>query len=162
MTDNHDHEPAGEHDEISRACWRLHLRFGWLSLVVFVTLGLALETMHAFKLGLYLNVGNEARRLMWTLAHAHGALLSLLNVVFGLMVLQLPQWRGGTLLLGSRCLLAATILLPLGFLVGGLFIYDGDPGLGVWLVPPGGFLLFLAVVVTAVGICRSLTDRHES
>ena len=53
---------------------RLHLRFGWWSLLVFMTLGLMLEALHAFKMGVYLDVSSETRRLLWTLAHAHGAL----------------------------------------------------------------------------------------
>ena len=52
-----------------------HLRFGWASLFVFATLGVGLELLHGFKVGLYLDVGNETRRLLWTLAHAHGVLL---------------------------------------------------------------------------------------
>ena len=35
-----------------------------------------------------------------------------------------------------RELLGALVLLPLGFFLGGVFIYGGDPGIGVILVPP--------------------------
>lgn len=38
---------------------------------------------------------------------------------------------------------------PLGFFLGGVFIHGGDPGIGVILVPPGGLLLFLSVLLTA-------------
>ncbi|HYQ14246.1 MAG TPA: hypothetical protein VEQ58_00755, partial [Polyangiaceae bacterium] len=58
----------------------LNLRAGLWALCVCSALGLGLETLHAFKVGLYLDVGNETRRLLWRLAHAHGALLGLLNV----------------------------------------------------------------------------------
>lgn len=51
---------------------RRHLRFGWWSLLFFLTFGLGLETLHGLKVGWYLDVENETRRLMWTLAHAHG------------------------------------------------------------------------------------------
>ena len=54
-----------------------HLRFGWRSLFVFLVLGVVLETLHGFKLGWYLDVGAEMRRLMFTLAHAHGTLLAM-------------------------------------------------------------------------------------
>ena len=40
-------------------------------------------------------------------------------------------------------------LLPAGFFLGGLYIYSGDPGLGIALVPAGGLLLFVAVALTA-------------
>src|SRR5882672_2928007 len=61
---------------------RRHLKVGWWALLVFLTAGLVLEALHGFKIGAYLNVSNETRRLMWTLAHAHGALLGLVNLGF--------------------------------------------------------------------------------
>lgn len=61
-----------------------NLRFGWWSLLVFLSLGGVLETLHGFKVGWYVDVGNETRRLMFTLAHAHGTLLALVNIAAGL------------------------------------------------------------------------------
>ena len=61
-----------------------HLAFGWWSLFVFGALGLILETLHGFKVPAYLDVSNESRRLMWTLAHAHGTLLGLIHIAFAL------------------------------------------------------------------------------
>src|SRR5437763_12905319 len=63
-----------------------NLRFGWWSLLVFLSLGGALETLHGFKIGWYVDVGNETRRLMFTLAHAHGMLLALINIAAGFTV----------------------------------------------------------------------------
>ena len=51
--------------------------------------------------------------------------------------------------LASPSLIGATLLLPGGFLLGGLMIYDGDPGPGVLLVPIGALSLFIAVLLTA-------------
>ncbi|MCG8669753.1 MAG: hypothetical protein MI867_10110 [Pseudomonadales bacterium] len=126
-----------------------HLRTGWLALVVFVALGITLETLHGFKIGWYLDVANTVRRHMFTLAHAHGTLLGLLHLVFAATAPRLAD--GGPRALGviSACLTAATILLPGGFFAGGLVIYDGDPGLGILLVPPGGLLLLVAVATGA-------------
>ena len=70
---------------------RRHLRLGWWSLFVFATLGLGLESLHGFKVRAYLDVSNETRRLMWTLAHAHGALLGVVNVLFGLALRTAPS-----------------------------------------------------------------------
>ena len=128
---------------------RRHLRIGWWSLLVFLTLGAVLESLHGFKIGYYLDVAHETRRLMWRLAHAHGTLLSLVHIVFALTVKNLPGWSEGPRSLASRCLLAGTILLPSGFFVGGVVIHDGDPGLGIALVPIGALLLFVAVFLTA-------------
>lgn len=128
---------------------RLHFRVGWWSLLLFLTLGLVLETLHGFKVGSYLNASNSARRLMWTLAHAHGTLFSLLNLVFALSISITPDWQKSRQNLASRCLLGALVLMPLGFFLGGVFIQGGDPGLGVFLVPPGALLLLLGIFLTA-------------
>jgi hypothetical protein len=128
---------------------RTHLRIGWWGLLVFLSLGIALEVMHAMKAGFYLDPTQEVRRLMWRLAHTHGALLSLLNVAFALT---LNRWRANNAkqrALASGCLAAATLIIPAGFFAGGAFVHGGDPGLGVFLVPPGALLLFVAVFVTA-------------
>ena len=127
----------------------LHLRIGWWSLLLFLTLGLTLETLHGFKVGLYLDVANSTRRLMWTLAHAHGALFSVLHLVFVASLQLLPDWRGSSLRLASICLIGALVLTPLGFFLGGVSVRGGDPGIGVILVPPGAILLFFAVLLTA-------------
>lgn len=117
--------------------------------MVFLTLGLALETLHGFKVGMYLDVSNETRRLMWTLAHAHGALLSVIHIVLGLSLRTMPELAGSSLPLASSCLLAASVLLPGGFFLGGVSFYAGDPGLGIALAPVGAAAVLVSVVVTA-------------
>ncbi len=74
---------------------RHHLRFGWWLLLVFASAGLALELLHGFKVRAYLDVSNETRRLMWTLAHAHGTLLGLVHIVFGLSLAAVPDFSRG-------------------------------------------------------------------
>jgi hypothetical protein len=129
---------------------RLHLRFGWWALGLFLLGGLALESLHAFKSRWYLDAANETRRMLLTLAHAHGVLLALVNVGFGASVARVPS-AGATLLrIASPCLRAATLLLPGGFLLGGLVIYGGDPGVGIVLVPIGALVLLAGVVATAL------------
>lgn len=139
-----------------RATAARHLRFGWWSLLAFLTLGLVLESLHGLKLDLYLAVGNETRRLLWTLGHAHGALLAILNVVFGLAARDRDamEWSSDRFALASRCLFAASVLLPGGFLLGGFGVQGGDPGLGVLLAPPGAVLLFVAVFLAARSAVR--------
>jgi len=146
--------PVDESGEISR----LHARVGWWALLLFVTLGVALETLSGFKVGLYLEVANSTRRLMWTLAHAHGTLLSVLNIVFGLTLAQAPRWTAPGRRLASRCLRGALVLMPLGFFLGGVRVHGGDPGLGILLVPPGALLLIVGVGLTA----RALTTAGRT
>lgn len=129
---------------------RRHLRFGWWSLFVFLLLGATLETLHGFKAGFYLDVSNETRRLMWTLAHAHGALLGIVNVAAGVTLRALPELPGDARIpLLSVTLRAATVLLPVGFFAGGVTFYSGDPGVGIALVPVGAACLAIAVFLLA-------------
>ena len=128
---------------------RDHLRFGWWSLLVFLVVGIALEVMHGFKVGFYLDVDQQTRRFMWTLGHAHGTLLSLVQIAFALSGLGGPTWSDGARRVASRCLRAAVVLMPAGFFLGGAFTYGGDPGLGIFLVGPGGVLLLVGVLLTA-------------
>ena len=126
---------------------RRHLRAGWWALLGFLCMGVVLETLHGFKVGWYLDVASSTRRHMWTLAHAHGTLLAVVNLVFGATVQRLPQHARSRL--ASHCLLVATVLLPGGFLLGGLFPFSGDPGPGVLLVPVGAVFLALGVFLVA-------------
>ena len=132
---------------------RLHLRLGWLWLALFVAAGLALEALHGLKVAAYLDLSQAPRRHMWTLAHAHGTLLGLVHLGLAATLHALPGLtQRRAVILASRCLIAAGVLLPLGFLLGGVTIHGGDPGLGVLLVPPGGLLLLLAVSLVARGV----------
>jgi hypothetical protein len=142
---------------VDRALSDRHVYFGWWSLLVFLTLGIVLEALHGFKVGWYLDVGSETRRLTWTLAHAHGVLLAILHVVFGLTVRVIPNASTSGRQIASTCLLASSFLLPGGFFLGGVFIYDADPGLGIFLVPLGGLLLFVAVLQIARGCVAAPT-----
>src|SRR4030095_671769 len=81
--------------ELSRLV-RRHLQFGWWSLLIFLTLGLTLEALHGFKESIYLNVSNEMRRLMWTLAHAHGTLLALVHIAFAVTLPLVSVWTASS------------------------------------------------------------------
>ena len=134
---------------------RIHLQFAWWSLLCFLSLGVALEALHAFKVGWYLEGDYETRRLMWTLGHAHGTLLAVVHGMFAATHYILPIEQAGWQRMASPCLMGASFLLPGGFILGGIFIYGGDPGIGIWLVPLGAVLLFTAVLLTAVGVVGS-------
>ena len=128
-----------------------HLRFGWWSLLLFLTLGLVLEAMHGFKVGWYLDVENEVRRLMFTLAHAHGVLLALVHLGWA-ATLHVSRPIGRAPVLASRGLVAASVLLPIGFLLGAFGTHGGDPGVGIGLVPLGAAALFAAVLGAALSV----------
>ena len=143
---------------------RRHLHFGWWSLLCFLILGLVLELLHGFKVGLYLDVSNATRRLMWTLAHAHGALLGLVHILYALCLRLFPSMTARDQKPTSRCLLGASVLLPGGFFAGGIRFYSGDPGLGILVVPVGAALLAIAVflVARATASVTAATDPADS
>lgn len=134
---------------------RRHLRTGWWLMLIYLTFGMLLESFHGFKLFWYLDLSNSTRRLMFTLAHSHGTLLGLLNVAFALTLPHLPDWEVDRARLAGRCLFLASLLIPAGFLFGGLAVYGGDPGLGILLVPVGAVCLFIAVLLTALASNRA-------
>lgn len=137
---------------------RRHLLFGWWALLGFASLGLGLELLHAFKWGPYLDAGQETRRLMWRLTHAHGTLLALINLALANTV------RGRAMLAErleavSPALLMASALMPLGFFAGGISAQASDPGLGIALVPLGAALLLFALGKTAWALTISKPER---
>ena len=129
-----------------------HLRIGWWSLALFLTLGIALEAMHGFKLGWYLDLSNATRRLLLTLAHVHGTLLALVHLAFAATLAARAPTPLPRAALASASLVGAGIALPMGFLLGGLWPWGGDPGLGILLVPVGAAMLLAGVVLVAVGL----------
>jgi hypothetical protein len=124
-----------------------HLAAGWVGLAVYVVLGSVLEVFHATKAPLFVDAGSEATRLLLRLAHAHGTLLSLVNLAFAATLRFRPAAGAGPV--ASTALLAALVVLPLGFFLGALGASGGDPGLGVVLVPPGALALFVGAVGAA-------------
>jgi hypothetical protein len=123
-----------------------HLRAGWWGLAVFVALGAVLEVLHAIKSPLFVDAGRETTRLLLRLAHAHGTLLSVVNIAYALTV---PVRPGAARPLASASLHGSLVLMPGGFLLGGIWAHGGDPGLGVLLVPAGAVALLAATIVIA-------------
>ena len=121
--------PGAERTWCGRVC-------GW-GLVVWLAAGIVLEALNGFKLAPYLEDG--LRREMWTLAHAHGTLFSLVGVVLAWAgpIASLPARRARTC---DRLFATGSFLLPLGFLLGGAWHSESDPGIGILLVPAGGLL----------------------
>lgn len=147
-------EPNDSKSNLAAGFGRKHLLAGWIGLFVFLLLGIVLETLHGLKADAYLGPANATRRLMWTLAHAHGALLALVNIAF---VISLPWLRLGTnrtIRLASWGLLGGLAVLPAGFFLGGCWLYGGDPGPGVFLVPLGALFLLGGVGAVVAALWR--------
>jgi hypothetical protein len=137
---------------------RRHLIVGWWSVLLFGALGLLLEILHGFKVAAYVDVGNETRRLMWTLAHAHGTLIGLLHIAFAATLGAIPTIAPEQQRTASNALLASTVLLPGGFFAAGIRFYSGDPGIAAAVVPVGAALLLLSawLIVRALGRSKDL------
>lgn len=113
-----------------------HLRLGWTLIAIAFAAGLLLETLLGTKAVV---VAEDAlRKELWSLAHFHAAFLGLLNLVYP----RIADARSRLLLLGS-------VLLPLGFFLGGVAHPEGDPSLGIWLAPIGALLLVYVAGVHA-------------
>lgn len=145
-------EPAEQDPHAGRLA-RHHLRLGWWCLALFIGLGLTLESLLGLRVPWYVDAANETRRLMLRLGHAHGTLLALVNIAFGLTLASsagpraVPTWA-------SRALSLAAIAVPLGFLGGGVVFYESDPGLAIVLVPFGALAALLAVTALALKLNR--------
>lgn len=129
--------------------------------MVFLTLGILLEAFHGFKAGFYLDADNSVRRLMWTLCHVHGTLFALIHIAFAWTVGLLQSATSSTCRVVSWCLIGAIVLMPLGFFLGGVQTYGGDPGAGVLIVPLGAVLLLSAVGTIVVILWRHRRELVE-
>jgi ABC-type iron transport system FetAB permease component len=95
---------------------------------------------------------DPVRRDMFRLAHAHGTLLNLVLIAAAICA-RLDLIRLGRLT--SFGLRAAVLLLPIGFLLGGIWHFKDDPGVAILFVPIGAVLL----LTTAFQIGYSALQR---
>ncbi|UJR80970.1 hypothetical protein [Sandaracinus amylolyticus] len=138
-----------------RACRRV----GWTALLAWALFGLALEAMHGFKIGAYLD--DALARELLVLAHAHGVGLSLVVLVFG---------EAGTPLFdhgdhgAMRALHIGALIVPLAFALSSIAHPEGDPNVIVWLVPIGAVLVIYAIARAALASWRqgSSTKPQDS
>lgn len=127
------------------------VRTGWILLAVWLPLGVTLEVLLAFKTQGYLR--GELRRELWRLAHAHGAGLGLLLLVFAALAPRHMAPAATERI--ARDLGLGAVLLPLGFFLGGVLNREGDPSLGILLVPLGALFLLVALVRAAAATSAS-------
>jgi hypothetical protein len=109
---------------------------GWISLAAWIVFGLLVEGLIGFRSPVLLD--DSVRRDMFRLAHAHGTLLNLVLITAAICARLDLVRLGGLTSLGLR---TAVILLPVGFLLGGMWHFKDDPGLAILLVPIGALML---------------------
>lgn len=119
-------------------------RFGFGSLLVWASLGFALEAAHALKLSAYLDHPLRRELLLW--AHAHGVGLALVVLAYAASGINQRSLRYGVWLRGGAA------LMPLGFASSVLGHAEADPGPSIWFVP----IAALLIIFTLAGIARAL------
>lgn len=131
-------------DELFMKYGRLAFQ-GWLSLAFWMSFGLLLESLMAYKSPAYLD--DLQRRELFRLAHAHGSLLGVVLVVAAV-------WAKGISARLSRLAIIAlrlgSVVMPMGFLAAGLWHPESDPGLAIWLVPAGALPLIFGLTSIAL------------
>src|SRR5262249_51176430 len=122
---------------------------GWMSLALWIAFGILIEGLIGFRVPAL--VDDTVRRDMLRLAHAHGTLLNIALVVAAictrLELISLP--RGASIEFGLFA-----VMLPLGFLLAGIWHFQDDPGLGIFLVPAGAVLLLVATLQIGLSTFR--------
>lgn len=112
------------------------LRQGWISLSVWIAFGILIEGLIGFRTPALLD--DSIRRDLFRLAHAHGTLLNLALIAAAICA-RLDLFPLGPI--AALALRSAVVLLPVGFLLGGVWHFKSDPGFGILLVPVGALLL---------------------
>lgn len=118
---------------------------GWLSLAFWMSAGFLFESLMAFKSPAYLD--DSLRRELFRLAHAHGSLLGVVLVVAAI-------WARGNDAKIARVAVHAlrfgAAVMPMGFLMAGLWHPESDPGFAIWLVPIGALPLIFSLISIAL------------
>ncbi len=125
------------------------LRQGWVSVAVWMAVGLLLEGLLGYKAPSYLN--DPQRRELFRLAHSHGTLLGVVLIVAALTA----QRFGAAPKLAQASLRIGAVMMPVGFLLAGVWHPEGDPGLAIWLVPPGALLVIFGAVAMVLSIKKT-------
>lgn len=94
---------------------------------------------------------NPVRRGLWTAGHAHAGVLVILTLV-ALPYLDHTDYADGMKALIRTLLVAAPILMPLGFFLSIVRPTDTRPSKLIWLVPTGGASLTAGTLLLGVGL----------
>ncbi len=116
---------------------RTQFCFAWICLWIFF--GLLLDSFMGMKQLFYLS--NPIRREMWRLAHTHGTLMTLVFLAY-------VHFRGIAKKQHENMMFIGALLMPVGFFLGGIVTTEIDPFVGVFLVPIGGLLFVLGLLLS--------------
>jgi hypothetical protein len=94
---------------------------------------------------------NPVRRGLWTAGHAHAGVLVLFALV-ALLYLDRTGFGDGTRTLIRTLLVAAPILMPLGFFLSVVRPSDIRPNKLIWLAVLGGLCLMAGTLLLGIGL----------
>jgi hypothetical protein len=94
---------------------------------------------------------NPVRRALWTAGHAHAGVLVLFALV-ALLYLDQVDYSDGVKTLIRTLLVAAPILMPLGFFLSIVRPSDTRPNKLIWLVGAGGVSLVAGTLLLGIGL----------
>lgn len=117
---------------------------GWFSLAFWLAFGLLLEGLIGFRSPNYLR--DATRRELFRLAHAHGTIFSLLLLI---VAVYLQKQLIAPPKIGVLAVQIGVVMMPVGFLLGGVWHYESDPNALVFLAPLGGLLIIFGVITIA-------------
>ena len=118
---------------------------GWFSLAIFMAFGLLFEGLIGYRSPAYLN--DPMRRELFRLAHAHGTILSLVLLIADQYLASREITIPRPALLSLRI---GAVIMPLGFLLGGIWHTETDPHFLVILSPIGGVMLIFGIITIAL------------
>jgi len=118
---------------------------GWVSIALWMSVGLLLEGLLGYKIPAYLS--DPQRRELFRLAHTHGTFLGLVLVAAALCA---QRTGGNPPRLARMALRVGSILMPVGFLLAGIWHPEGDPGPAIWIVPPAALMLIFGAIAIAL------------
>jgi hypothetical protein len=94
---------------------------------------------------------NPVRRSLWTAGHAHAGVLVIFALV-ALPYLDHTDYSSGIRGLVSALIVAAPILMPLGFFLSIVKPSDTAPNKLIWLVPIGGLSVAVGTMMLGIGL----------
>lgn len=94
---------------------------------------------------------NPVRRGLWRAGHAHAGVLVLFALV-ALLYIDQADLSGGLKDLSRILIVAAPILMPLGFFLSVVRPSDTKPNKLIWLVPAGGVSLGAGTLLLGIGL----------
>jgi peptidoglycan/LPS O-acetylase OafA/YrhL len=124
-----------------------HLRVALAMAAAFLAMGLWLEAMIGLRAAGW--VDDPLRREFLRLGHAHGGVLSLLNIAlaWGMVRLKTPEAWARRI---RPAAVVGALLVALGFIGGALWHGPTDPGPLVLVVPAGAMMLVASTAAVAL------------